>query len=757
MRAPGPSPGTGTGGSPAVEARGLARRFGQVEAVRGIDLKIARGEVFGILGANGAGKTTTLRLLTGIIAPTSGTVRILGIDVVREPDRVRPRIGYVAQAFGLYGDLTAAENLAFYASLYGPPDPAALDALLEHHGFSALRGRLARDLSGGYRTRLALLTALAHEPELLFLDEPTAGIDPVTRKELWDLFYALKAEGKTLVVTTHYMEEAERCDRLAFICAGRIAALGTPRELRASLGGYEVLEVAAAYRPGVVERVAALPEVETANQLGPVLRVVCRGGKEAARVLTRALEPLGVSAGEVRRAEPSLEDVFVVLTRRAVEGPAGRAASPAAGSEPRRGEEPRPRDEGGTGRPGRPVPLPQEAAPAVPTGREGERETVWLRLRRGARALRAMARKELTHLRREPRLLALLVATPTVLLLLFGYALRLRIENLRVAVWDRDRSFLSLELKDRLRREAGFDLLEVSSEKEMRESIAAGRARLGIIIPADLSRRLTDNQQAKLRVLVDGTMPAVAQAALYGAGVLTSDETAEALTFSDPDRPAPPLRPRPIALEREVLFNPGLRDADFFLPGIIGVVIMQVTLIITSVGLVREKEQHTLEQLLVTPISRSALVAGKMVPYLAIAAADFAVFLLIGHLVFDLPLRSSPAATATLALLFILSLLSLGALVSTLSETQPQAIFMSIFVFIPSILLSGFIFPIEAMPEWLQPISWVFPMTYYVEAVRDVVLKGLGPAAVLHDLAALGGFFVAFSVASVAGFRRRLA
>jgi ABC-type multidrug transport system ATPase subunit/ABC-type multidrug transport system permease subunit len=714
MRSPGDP------GSPIVEIEGLTRRFGPVVALAGLDLEIARGEVFGLLGPNGAGKTTTLRLLTGIVRPTGGTARILGIDVVRSPELVKSRIGYVAQAFGLYGDLTVEENARFYASLYGPPDRVLLDALMDRYGFSALRGRLARDLSGGYRTRLALITALAHGPDLLFLDEPTCGIDPVTRKELWDLFYALKGQGRTLVVTTHYMEEAERCDRLAFIFGGRLIALGSPRELRAVVADHEVFDLSTAYRPGVVERVSALPEVDTVNQLGPVLRLLCHGGCGAAESLTRAVAPLGIGRDDIRRGEATLEDVFVLLTRagaRVPEPPARAVASVRATAS---------------------VPVPARH----PRG--------------GLRALVAVVRKEFIHLQREPRLLALLVGTPVVLLVLFGYALRLTVENLTVAVWDQSRSVFSLELKDRLRSEAGFTLIEVGSEAAITGRITSGEAHLGVVIPSDFSRRMMDNLQTRVRVFVDGTMPVLAQAAFCGAGVLTGDDTARALTFEDPDHPAPPVRPRPIALERVILFNPGLRDSDFFLPGTIGIVIMQVSLIIASVGFVREKEQRTLEQLLVTPISRLALVGGKLVPYLLIAAVDFAMVLTIGHLVFDLPLRGSFGAIVLLAILFIVALLSLGGLISTLSETQPQAIFMSVFVLIPSILLSGFVFPVEAMPHWLQPVSWLFPLTYYLEAVRGLMLKGVGALTLLRDFGALAGFLVVFGTASLLRMRKRL-
>lgn len=370
--------------------------------------------------------------------------------------------------------------------------------------------------------------------------------------------------------------------------------------------------------------------------------------------------------------------------------------------------------------------------------------------------LRAVVWKEFLHIRREPRMLALVIGAPTLLLLLFGYALRLTVENLTIAVWDQDKSLFSLQVKDQLVLDAGFHLVEVDGDDAIQRLLRTGEARLGLVIPADFARRLTDNQQTEFPLFVDGTMPVLAQAARYGAQVLTSDDSLEALTFADPDQPLEPVHPRPVVIDEHILFNPDLQDAHFFLPGIIGVVIMQVTLILASVGLVREKEQQTIEQLLATPISRFALIIGKLVPYALIASLDFAIVLALGHLVFELPFRGSAFGIALLAALYILSLLTLGSLISTLSETQPQAIFMAVFVLIPSVLLSGFVFPLEAMPDWLRPVAYALPMTYYIEGIRALMLKGTELPYLLRDFLALGAFMIGFGALSLARFRTRL-
>lgn len=219
---------------PAVETVGLRRSFGDLVAVQGLDLTINRGEVFGLLGPNGSGKTTTIRMLTGLLPPSGGSATVVGHDVATGSEKIRRAIGYMSQRYGLYDDLTVSENLRFYSSVYGvigPTRRAVLDAHMESLGLSARRDQLAGTLSGGWKQRLALACATAHKPEMLFLDEPTAGVDPAARRSFWETIYTMARGGTTILVTTHYMDEAQRCQRLAFLSRGHLIGVGTPDEI----------------------------------------------------------------------------------------------------------------------------------------------------------------------------------------------------------------------------------------------------------------------------------------------------------------------------------------------------------------------------------------------------------------------------------------------------------------------------------------------------------------------------------------------
>jgi ABC-2 type transport system ATP-binding protein len=302
---------------PIVEVEGLTRRFGELVAVRDLSFAIGRGEIFGVLGPNGAGKSTTIRMLCGILRPTGGRATVVGHDVAAEPEAVKQRIGYMTQRFSLYEDLSVEENLAFYAGIYGVPRRqrrARIEEVLEVSGLRGRRGQLSGTLSGGWKQRVALASATIHRPPLLFLDEPTAGVDPVSRREFWDEIHRLAAGGTTVLVTTHYMDEAERCHRLAFIFAGRLLDLGTPTEV-VERRGLRVAELEVERATEAAAALRARPEVDEIAHFGPHLRVATRGGADPAAVAAAALAPLGIEVALVGETRPTVEDAFVSIVR----------------------------------------------------------------------------------------------------------------------------------------------------------------------------------------------------------------------------------------------------------------------------------------------------------------------------------------------------------------------------------------------------------------------------------------------------------
>jgi ABC-2 type transport system ATP-binding protein len=308
---------TPVGQNPAVEARELTRKFGAVTAVDGLTLSVAPGEIFGLVGPDGAGKTTTMRLLTGVMAATSGTARVLGVDVTRDAEAVRRRIGYVPQSSSLYADLTVLENLHFHADLFGIPRAQRDRQAAEMLAFSRLEPfakRLARNLSGGMRQKLALCAALIHRPEVLFLDEPTIGVDPVSRRDFWLLIYQLLQQGLTLLVSTPYLDEAERCHRVGLMDHGRLVACETPSRLRGMLPG-TLLELRGPAPEAASPVLARLPQVREAQVFGDTLHLVVADAERDAPLLQAALEAQGFSEVHLRPILPSLEDVFVTLLR----------------------------------------------------------------------------------------------------------------------------------------------------------------------------------------------------------------------------------------------------------------------------------------------------------------------------------------------------------------------------------------------------------------------------------------------------------
>ena len=302
----------------AIKADALTKTYGTRTVVQALSLEVWRGEIFGFLGPNGSGKSTTIKMLCGLVEPTSGEASICKLDIRKNGDAVRRTIGYMSQSFSLYSDLTVEENLEFYGRAYALSRgrrSKRIDELIEFSSLAQFRRQLAGTLSGGWKQRLALAAALLHEPQVLFLDEPTAGIDPVARRDLWDLLFRLSEGGVALFVTTHYMDEAERCNRVGYIYDGELIAIGSREELkkqpgvtpvgtaRYSVGGRDTIELLGVAR--------AQPYVRDATIFGDQLHVVVTNDVTAERIAT----DFGVAPRDVEQIEPSLEDVFVALTR----------------------------------------------------------------------------------------------------------------------------------------------------------------------------------------------------------------------------------------------------------------------------------------------------------------------------------------------------------------------------------------------------------------------------------------------------------
>lgn len=312
-------------GALAIHTQALTKRFGTVAAVDRLDLDVRVGEILGLVGPDGAGKTTTLRMLAGVIAPTAGSATVLGFDVVGEGDRARRQVGYVAQRFSLYGDLTVEENIRFFAQVYGlrPSEWATwADEILAFSGLAEFQKRLADDLSGGMRQKLALSCALIHRPHVLLLDEPTAGVDPVSRRDLWRILYRLQADGYTVLLSTAYLDEAERCHRVGFLGQGRLLGVGTPDTLRAQLPHTLVEITLALPTPDSLRRardLARLASVTRGAQLfGDRLHVLVDSPADVEDVARQVASEVAIR--QVAATPPTLEDVFLAARGAPEEG-----------------------------------------------------------------------------------------------------------------------------------------------------------------------------------------------------------------------------------------------------------------------------------------------------------------------------------------------------------------------------------------------------------------------------------------------------
>lgn len=732
-----------------IQARSLHRDFGDLVAVDDVSFAIAQGEIFGLLGPNGSGKSTIIRMLCGVLAPTAGEATVLGCDVVRDAEAIKRRIGYMSQKFSLYADLSVRENLDFYGQIYGLKGDrlaARRQAVLELTGLGDRLSQLAGNLSGGWKQRLALACALIHEPELVFLDEPTAGIDPVARRQLWDLLFELSAAGVTLFVTTHYMDEAERCTRVGYIFQSKLLVLGRPDELK------QVPEVTP---PGTrrwelrvsqpARRLAALrhaPGIRDATLFGEAIHLLADDERTPEQLIASAGARAEEATAQV--VAPALEDVFVTLTRAAEQGRVARR--PADTGEPASANS--------TAAPPTTPPLPTSATSST-------RPAIGPRTFHG---LWAILVKEFFHIRRQPSTIFFMLVVPVMQTLIFGYALDTEIEHIPMVVFNMDGRQRSRELIDAFVNTRRFEIqTEVHDEETFRRALTSGRAKVGLRVPPNYSDRVLNGKQVAVQVLIDGSDSQVATTALNSANLLGVELSLRLARTKIEIGPVAPARDAagapatPIEMRPRLLFNPNLESAHFFVPGLVGIILQLVTLFLTSFSVVRERELGTLEQLFVTPVGRSGLLLGKLCPYALVGTVEMLIVLSVMRFVFGVPIHGNLWLLMGLSSFFIVCALGLGLLVSTLATTQVEAVQFAFIIMLPSVLLSGFMFPREQMPAPIYALTFALPATYFIQILRGIVLRGADLSDLMPPVAGLSLCCLVILILSLTRFRKQLA
>lgn len=729
---------------PIIDVKQLSRCFGAMVAVRDVSFEVSRGAIFGLLGPNGSGKSTIIRMLLGILPPTNGNATVLGMDIRDDAELIKPRVGYMSQQFSLYADLSVQENLDFYGRIYGLDHQRLAErrtAVLDLTGLGNRLPQLAGTLSGGWKQRLALACSLIHEPDVLFLDEPTAGIDPVARRQLWDLLFELSGRGVTLFVTTHYMDEAERCSDVGYIYNSQLLVVGKPDKLK------QLPEVTPADTkrfeiriPDPATHLAKLrdqTEVRDATLFGETVHLLLEKPKTPDQVLDTLNIQMIEAAQEIK---PSLEDVFVALTSNSEKQRSKEIESPAE---------------------------PDASSARSTTEIQRDKKTATKNRPKKARGtwsgLRAILIKEFVHIRRQPTTLFFMLVVPVMQTIIFGYAIDTQIENIPTVVFNMDGRDQSKELIAAFENTRRFRLIEyVQSEEAFQRAITSGRAKVGLRIPSDYAAQILLGEQASLQVLIDGSDSQVASTAQSTAQLLGLNLSIQmamakgnALQLA-PARDASGNGTLPIDVRTRMLYNPNLESSHFFVPGLVGIILQLVTLFLTSFAVVRERELGTLEQLFVTPVGRSGLLLGKLFPYALVGFVTLMTVLTVMIYLFGVDIRGSLGLLVSLSMLFMVCSLGLGLLVSTIAKTQLEAVQFAFVIMLPSVLLSGFVFPRSEMPLPIYLVTFAIPATYYIEILRGVVLRGADLQDLLPWIAGLVICGTVVLLLSVFRFQKRL-
>ena len=660
-------------GEVRIRADRLVKRFGDFVAVNDVSFEARRGEIMGFLGPNGAGKSTTIRILCGLLRPSGGRAEVAGFDVARDPEKVRENIGYMSQKFSLYDDLSVRENLRFFGGIYGVKGARLRERLAFAVAMAGLEGRedaLVGDLSGGWKQRLALGCAVLHEPAILFLDEPTSGVDPASRRRFWDLIYALAGEGVSVVITTHYMDEAEYCNRIALINGGRLVALGSPRELKRGAIRGEILLVEGDDLGAMLEALQGAPGVRDVAPFGSSLHIVVEDAARDRAAIEARLAERGLAWSRIEPIKATLEDVFVQLV--GGDGREGGSHEPAPDQGGRQeGDHP---DPARSAQPdGRAADAAHADGAARLRGQHGHQARADLRVRsRGQPAERGAAQGVpglaiFRHRRDRARLR------------------RRRPGDRRGPLQDGDRRAARFLAKPRLRQRR----LGAGDPRRHRRQHRQHRARLRPGGGRRLFRQRPARRGLRAWASLQPVVPAVAQ--------------------------------------YRVWYNEDLVSRNFIMPGVVALVMALVGAQLTSLTISREWERGTMEVLVSTPVTRMELMVGKILPYFFIGLVDAALCLLIAVFWFEAPFRGAVSTLFLTTSLFLVVVLGIGYFISASIRSQVGASQIALVAtLLPTTLLSGFAFPIEQMPTPIQWLTYLVPARYYFTILKSVFLKGSG-------------------------------
>ena len=698
---------------PAMEAHGLTKRFGDFTAVDHVSFTIQKGEIFGFLGSNGCGKSTTMKMLTGLLEATEGAATLLGKPIDAGGLDTKMRVGYMSQAFSLYEELSVRRNLDLHARLYqmGAKGAAAVEEALQQFDLADVADTAPASLPLGIRQRLQLAAACLHHPEVLILDEPTSGVDPAARDMFWRHLLKLSREDKiTIFVSTHFMNEAARCDRISFMHKGRVLAVGTPAELAARQNALDLEEAFVQYlieaEGGEGEERSSRQEAAHSESDQREFHQDVDGVREQGSHTLPAETPTVGCVAQATHAEVASDDRHSELSD-------DLQGKDMGSSETQNG-------------------VREQSSHTL----RGNPNTQNFKYRFSM--IWTFARREAKELLRDKIRLFFAVFGPLIIMASVSWGISFDVRNLKFAVYDRDQTAASRELVEYFDGSRYFlQQPPIQSEAEIDTVLKSSGAILVIDIPSGFGRDLARGLKPEVGFYVDGSMPFNATNIRGYIGSLITAYTKDRIAESG----LPVSLKAPAGIEPRFMYNQDFDSINAIAPGVMMLVLMMIPAMMSAVGVVREREIGSIANFYASPAAVAQYLIGKQLPYIAVGMVNFAAMMLMIIYLFGVPLKGSFAGLAVGTLLMVSASTALGLLISCFVRSQLAAIFATaIITMIPAQTYSGFLYPLSTMEGGALVIGKTFPSSWYYTVSVGSFTKGLHTADLLHEYAAIAAF-----------------